>query len=334
MNARAQRYARLRLAVVGDFCLDRYFEIDPARQERSIETGRPVHNVVRVRAQAGAAGTIVNNLVALGVGAIHAVGFCGTDGEGHELRRALASMPGLNLRHFIETEERRTFTYGKPLVMHLDRPPEELDRLDSKNWTPTPAAVEERLISAIQDLASSVDAIILMDQVDVAETGVVTRRVREAAGALARGRPDLLILADSRRGLGDYPSLEFKMNAAELRTLMGTETADLDKVRTEAARLAQRTGRKVFVTMAENGLIGAEPDGSVQFVPSLPVRGPIDVVGAGDAVTANLTAALASGSSLLEALTLASAAASIVIHQLGTTGTASVAQIEELLAKK
>ena len=42
----------------GDYCLDRYLEIDPARQELSLETGRAVHNVVRVRSQAGAAGTI------------------------------------------------------------------------------------------------------------------------------------------------------------------------------------------------------------------------------------------------------------------------------------
>ena len=61
-------YRNLRIAVVGDFCLDRYLEIDPARKEISIETGLPVHNVVRVRSQPGGAGTILNNLVALGVG--------------------------------------------------------------------------------------------------------------------------------------------------------------------------------------------------------------------------------------------------------------------------
>ena len=72
-------YAKLRIAVLGDFCLDRYLEIDPARQEMSIETGLPVHNVVRVRAQPGAAGTILNKLVALGVGTLHPVGFCGVD---------------------------------------------------------------------------------------------------------------------------------------------------------------------------------------------------------------------------------------------------------------
>ena len=53
-----RRYGGLRIAVVGDLCLDRYFEIDPKKQETSIETNLPVHNVTRVRGQAGAAGTI------------------------------------------------------------------------------------------------------------------------------------------------------------------------------------------------------------------------------------------------------------------------------------
>jgi bifunctional ADP-heptose synthase (sugar kinase/adenylyltransferase) len=66
----------------------------------------------------------------------------------------------------------------------------------------------------------------------------------------------------------------------------------------------------------------------------LATRGEIDVVGAGDAVTANLVAALAAGATLREALELATAAASIVIHQLGTTGTASVAQIRDLMTEK
>ena len=73
----ASKYAALRIAVMGDFCLDRYLEIDPGRPEISIETGLPVHNVINVRAQPGGAGTIVNNLSALGVGTILPVGFAG-----------------------------------------------------------------------------------------------------------------------------------------------------------------------------------------------------------------------------------------------------------------
>src|SRR5216117_1472511 len=110
-QAITQAYAKLRIAIAGDFCLDRYLEIDPARQEISIETGRPVHNVVNVRSQPGGAGTILNNLVALGIGDIYPVGFSGDDGEGYELRRALQMKPGVRLDHFLMLPERRTFTY-------------------------------------------------------------------------------------------------------------------------------------------------------------------------------------------------------------------------------
>jgi bifunctional ADP-heptose synthase (sugar kinase/adenylyltransferase) len=102
-------------------------------------------------------------------------------------------------------------------------------------------------------------------------------------------------------------------------------------VKTEAASLASRNGRPVFVTLSERGILGAAPDGTIERVSALPLRGPIDIVGAGDAVTANLAAALSSGSSLREAIELASIASSIVIHQLGTTGTASVAGMAGLV---
>jgi bifunctional ADP-heptose synthase (sugar kinase/adenylyltransferase) len=87
----------------------------------------------------------------------------------------------------------------------------------------------------------------------------------------------------------------------------------------------------VFVTLAERGICGAAPDGTVEQVPALPVRGEIDIVGAGDAVTANLTMALAARADLREALELSNAAASVVIHQLGTTGTANIPQLGEKL---
>ena len=331
-NAITGRYPSLRVAIVGDFCLDRYLEIDPARGEISIETGRPVHNVTHVRSQPGAAGTILNNLVTLGVGTIHPVGFCGDDGEGFELQRALRTLAGVQLDAFVATPLRRTFTYCKPLVLEPGKAPLELDRLDSKNWTPTPAAVEDRLIASVRTLAPELDALILMDQVDLANTGVVTERVRVALGDLAHERPPLLVIADSRRGLAGFPPVTFKMNGAELAALAGCPAfVDLAAVQAAAGRLAVRNGRPVIVTLAERGIVGATPEGQVHHVPALPIRGEIDIVGAGDSVTANLTAALAAGATLREALELAGTAASIVIHQLGTTGTASVTQLADLV---
>ena len=325
-------YPRLRIAVVGDVCLDRYLEIDPARSETSIETGLPVHNVVNVRAQPGGAGTILNNLADLGVGSMLPVGFCGDDGEGYELRRALAALPGVVLDHFVTTPDRRTFTYCKPLVCRPGEPPEELNRLDSKNWTPTPPALIERILAGLKAASTGADAVIVLEQVDRPETGVVTEAVREALGALAAARPDLPILADSRRGLTGWPAVSFKMNAAELSSLIDPSTFHIQDAPDAASALATRAGRPVFVTLAERGILGATPDGAVEHVPALPVRGPIDIVGAGDAVTANLAAALAAGATVREAIELAAIASSIVIHKLGTTGTASVPEMANLMA--
>jgi rfaE bifunctional protein kinase chain/domain len=326
-------YPKLRIGVVGDFCLDRYLEIDPTKQEVSLETGLAVHNVVRVRSQPGAAGTILNNLVALGVGAIYPVGFAGEEGEGMELMRALRERKGVQIEHFIVTPHRRTFTYTKPLVLHPDKPPQELNRLDFKNWEPTPAVVQARVIEAIRKLARGTDGLIIMDQVDLAETGVVTRAVLEALRVIASKKPRLLIIADSRRGLRGYPPVTFKMNASELAALTGAKgDLSLAEIKQQAAAFAQTHRQQVFVTLSERGMLGASPDGQVEHVLAWPLRGEIDIVGAGDAVTANLTAALAAGATLREALEIANAAASIVIHQLGTTGTATVTAIGELLS--
>lgn len=324
-------YGGLRIAVVGDFCLDRYLEIDPALSEVSIETGLPVRNVVRVRAQPGAAGTVLNNLSALGVGRILPVGFCGDDGEGFELRRALERTPGVEMGAgtFLTTSERRTFTYCKPLLVGGGGSPVELERLDSKNWTATSAAVSGWIERALKNIEEEVDAVIVMDQVDRVGTGVVTEGVLRVLGDLAaRGKR---VIADSRRGLRGYPPMCFKMNAREFGVYLGL--GDLEGARLEAGvrREAEALGHPVVVTLAERGMLGALPDGTVARVECLPLRGPIDVVGAGDSVTANLAAAFGAGLPLEDGLRLANAAASHVVHQLGTTGVARLSDIAALL---
>jgi rfaE bifunctional protein kinase chain/domain len=324
-------YPRLKIAVVGDFFLDRYLYIDPAKEDVSIETGLKVHNVVKVRPQPGAAGTIVNNLVALGIGEIHAVGFCGDDGEGYELRRELARLRGVVVSDFLTVASRRTPVYGKPMVIEPHRSPRELNRFDCKNWSPTPDVLQRDLAGRVLALADRVDAMIVLDQVELPDTGVVTQGVKQAVHAAQVKHPSLFVIADSRQGVGDFPPMAFKMNALELGRMTGSMPEKLDAIGQEAGVLAGRTQRPVFVTLADRGIIGCAPGHPPDRVPALPVRGPIDIVGAGDAVTANLTAALATGSGLCEAMELAMVAASHVIHQLGTTGTASVAQIREIM---
>ncbi len=322
------RYAQLKIAVVGDFCLDRYFEIDPALGETSIETGLPVHNIVNVRCQPGGAGTIVNNLSALGLGAIYPLGIAGTDGEGFELRKALTSRLHVSLEYFHTSPDRNTFTYTKPLICSPGEAPRELSRLDFKNWKPTPEALQRTIADSLLQIAPLVDAIILLDQVDIPDTGVITPLVLEAVATIAAGRPDLLILADSRRSLRGFPEVGFKMNNAELGRFLNQQIpANLEQTLEAVQQLTVSHRKPVFVSLAGEGIVGWGSEGGVHHHPALPLRGEIDVVGAGDSVMANLAAALAGGATTEEALCLAVIASSIVIHQLGTTGTASTEEM-------
>ena len=325
------RFPQLRIALVGDFFLDRYFHIDPALAEISIETGLPVYNVVKVRSQPGAAGTVLNNLVALGAGRVHAVGFCGEDGEGYELRQALQKNPGVELDRFITAHDRHTPVYGKPLVVTQTEAPRELNRLDIKNWSPTPEPLQRQIAEHVLALAGQVDAFIVLEQVDQEHTGVITPPVLAALAQVQQQYPKAVIIADSRRGLSHFPPVTLKMNGHELAHMHGYGSTSLEVSKTHAEELANRNGHPVFVTLAEHGILGAYPGEPACHVPAFPVRGPIDVVGAGDSVTATLACVLAAGASLQEAMEMAMAASSIVVHELGTTGTASPAEMADLL---
>src|SRR5947209_12435941 len=92
----------------------------------------------------GALGTIINNLAALGVGRIVPVAVIGDDGEGYELRQALARMPAVDASHVFSDPTRRTPTYTKPMLNAGGVVPRELNRLDIKHRTPTPASPEDR----------------------------------------------------------------------------------------------------------------------------------------------------------------------------------------------
>src|SRR5262245_5430576 len=106
----------LTIGVLGDLFLDRYLDLDAALTEPSIETGLDAYQVVRVRSSPGAAGTVLNNLIALGVGRVVPVALIGDDGEGYELRQALAGMRGVDPTSVQSAHGRRTPTYTKPML--------------------------------------------------------------------------------------------------------------------------------------------------------------------------------------------------------------------------
>jgi len=179
------RFPQMRIAVIGDYFLDKYLDIDPGLAEVSLETGKTCHQVTRIRHSPGAAGTVVSNLSALGTGTLYAIGFTGEDGESYDLRRDLAAMR-CGTEHLICDAERMTPTYLKPRDKTDPSLAGEHNRYDTKNRALTTAEVQERLVASVDALLPRLDALILADQVEEKDCGVITTRVAEAIADRAR----------------------------------------------------------------------------------------------------------------------------------------------------
>jgi rfaE bifunctional protein kinase chain/domain len=329
LEAIVSQIPTLSVGVLGDLFLDRYLDIDAALTEPSIETSLDAYQVVRVRCYPGAAGTVINNLAALGVKRIHAVSVIGDDGEGYELRRALNGLGVVDSRQVFLDSTRRTPTYTKPMLHHPGQSPRELNRLDIKNHASLSAEAELRVIDALNEIWPEVDALLALDQT---EHGVLTNRVVRRLAELGEADPERLILADSRSRLTHFRSVWLKPNQSECER--GTRAAQpgVEPVEACAADLARRTGRPVFCTCGDRGMYVVDPrpgrERAVQVL-AYPVTGPTDIVGAGDSTSAALACAVAAGANLEEAAAFGNLVASITIQQIGITGTASPSQIRQ-----
>jgi len=326
-----ERIPRLSVGVLGDLFLDRYLDIDAALAEPSLETGLDAYQVVRVRPSPGAAGTVINNLVALRVGCVQAISVIGDDGEGYELQQALAKQ-GVSKTLFVDSS-RRTPTYTKPMLQEKDRMPRELNRFDIKNRAPLPKQAEEAILNALSESWPRLDALVVVDQVSEEDCGVITGAVRARLALLSDAFPDKIILADSRERIGLFRSVWLKPNQRECARALGDSSPSNDATAL-VRELARRCGRPVFCTRGEHGIlvIDPRPDPPREtLIPAVPVSGPIDVVGAGDSTSAALACAVAAGASLPEAAAFANLVASITIQQLGTTGTATPEQIRAIV---
>lgn len=322
-------FPKVRIAIVGDFFLDRYLFIDPELDEISIETDKVAYQVIGKRPQPGAAGTVCNNLHALKAGTLIALTVIGDDGEGYELRKALMGR-NVSVDQVIISDERFTPTYAKPMRLAPEGA-EELNRVDTKNRKPLISVLEDELIKRLKVVAPQVDAIVVADQVQERNCGVITDRIREALADLAEKHPQTLFFADSRERIGEFRNVMIKPNRFEAAKALqpGRKEAISTALAKECAEtLLRRTGKPVFLTLDKEGICPVSEQGQYP-VPCPPVTGPIDIVGAGDSTTAGVVTSLVSGASLAEAAVIGNLVASITIRQIGTTGTATPDQVME-----
>ena len=317
-------FPRLSALVVGDICLDRWCRYDPALSEPSRETGIPRTAVVATEVTPGAAGTIVNNLVALGVGRVGVLGAVGDDGFGFELVRALESR-GVSTELVVRSSAIRTFTYTK--LLNAETGVEDRPRVDFINPSPIPQDLEHRLAGHLREAAGKYDAILVSDQAETNQGGAVTARLREILAELALEHPGKVIWVDSRVRAELFRNVIVKPNreeaeAASLRALGRVDYAAFRRL--IAARL-------LIVTHGPLGALLVQEQGE-EWVKTPSVENPVDICGAGDSFSAGAACALAVSGSPPLAAQFGNLVASITIMKKGT-GTASPDEVRAAYKK-
>lgn len=327
-------FSEKRVLVVGDFYLDAYWLVDQKKSTLSLETPWYTSPVVEQHYSPGAAGTVTNNLKSLGVGEVYAIGIIGQDNFGTTLLESLESN-GCSTKFMIQTDERVTPTYLKPIYCGQDGIQTEGSRFDIENHAETPDLLQNLLITNLRQCLQTVDAVIIVDQTTTDNVGGITDFVREHLCYLSIQMPEKFFLADSRSRIGKYRNVMIKPNQFEAKYAIDPkwsgESVSLDESKKAGQKLHKQTSAPVIVTCGQEGILTFD-ESNINHVPGIPLQCQTDTVGAGDSVSAGLVSTLASGGNLTEAALVGNLVASVTVTKIGTTGTASPAELVERLS--
>ena len=317
--------SNVKIAVLGDFCLDAYWFIDEAMSEISVETNQATRPVSQQRYSLGGAGNVTNNLAAMKIRDIRAFGVIGTDPFGAEMVRIMKET-GIQPRNLlIQTEDWFTHTYAKPYID--DR---ELNRVDFGNYNHLSKETADRLISNLIQEIPEVDLVIINQQVP---SGIHTEYFKKRLVEVIYQFPEKTFIVDSRNFNDYYTGAIRKMNDTEAARLCGLnkkpdEVVLYSEIVSSANELYKRYEKPLFITRGSKGSLTIDSSG-ISEIPGLMILAKVDTVGAGDSYLAGAASSLAAGYDMTIAAQMGSFVAGVTVQKLFMTGTASP---EEILA--
>ncbi len=312
-----ERFADLRLLVIGDLVLDEYVW---GRVDR-ISPEAPVP-VVHVRSESvvlGGAGNVVRNVVALGGGCA----FCSVVGDDDAGRHAVDLLKnlGVNTAGVLLVEGRPTTRKTRIIARS-----QQVVRFDRESLEPLPRSTGRAILAAIDAALPAVDGVVLADY----GKGLLSRRVSRAAMGTFRDA-GLSVAVDPKADLAAYRGATLvKPNLREAELLSGRPVRNAEELARAVARIRERIGGcDVVVTRGAEGMTVFDGDGSGVSVATV-AREVFDVQGAGDTTIAALALARRAGATLVEAAVIANAASGVVVGKVGTA-TATPAEVRRLL---
>jgi D-beta-D-heptose 7-phosphate kinase/D-beta-D-heptose 1-phosphate adenosyltransferase len=300
-----------KVLVVGDIILDRYIW---GRVERiSPEAPVPVVDVNEIEDRLGGAGNVVRNLTGLGI-KVSLAGFIGDDDDGRKVLSLLDD--GHTNRDAVIVDRSRVTALKTRVVANS----QQVCRVDREDRSVAPVALQEALAAAVDSQIADVDAVIVSDYAKGTVSEILLNRFKEAFDEKRLGlgiRPLIIDPKPANFNLYKCGTI-IKPNKKEAEEAVGRKIKTPTDAFEVAQELKQRWGSEMLlVTLGEGGLVLVDKNGVSHHVETV-AKEVYDVSGAGDTVTAVISAALAKGCSPVLAAELSNIAAGIVVSEVGT----------------
>ena len=112
----------------------------------------------------------------------------GDDGHGYDLLQEVRKLP-VDTAHVLAVGDRLTPTYTKPMKQDANGVWQELNRLDVRTRGPLSESARRSFAAACAQVFETSDGLIVLDQINEADWGVVNATVRRLLRDLARENP-------------------------------------------------------------------------------------------------------------------------------------------------
>ncbi len=301
-----ERFSSVKILVVGDLMLDRYWWGDVERI--SPEAPVPIVRLSRTSVSAGGAANVAANIAGLDA-KVFLLGITGGDDESRELKRILENEPKIDLRTIAVPG--RTTTVKTRIVAHN----QQVVRLDQECSDPISSEHAKRVVDQAREILPDVDAVVISDYAK----GLLTEGVLTELISAVRDAGKKIFVDPKGKDFTKYRGATMiTPNLHEAANACGLEPGDRDLVSHSGRSLIEKLEFSyALITEGADGMTLFDASGETTHFDAM-ARKVFDVTGAGDTVIATFAVAAASGMSFVDAARLANAAAGIAVGQIGT----------------
>ena len=301
-----KKFADVKVLVIGDVMLDRYFWGNVSRI--SPEAPVPIVNVKKTSLVLGGAANVAANVAGLGAKPL-LVGICGNDAESDVLDDLLQKVEIQS--HLIRLENRQT-TVKTRIVAHN----QHVARIDQETTDFISEVEAERVFEQIFGYLDKISIVVISDYAK----GFLTDDLLAHLITTCREKKVKIIVDPKGKNFAKYKGANVltpnRKEAAEAANLDENETNLIEKA--GELILSEVESEALLITQGEKGMSLLQRDGKSFELEAL-ARNVYDVTGAGDTVIASFAVAVGAGASFFEAAKIANIAAGLVVGEVGTT---------------